>query len=553
MNNDEVENPRPELLEPPMKIFVNQAGYRPDDEKRAVLGFAAAAFAVMDSEGRQVFAGSVTPAGHDAASDSDVWHADFSALKAAGTYRVTANGEMSQAFEIRDDVYNDCFDKCMKAFYYQRCGCELTPEFAGQWTHGKCHCGRALLWEKRSISLEISGGWHDAGDYGRYVTAAATALAHLLYAWKLYPNVFLRQNINIPGKPSAMPDVLIECKYELDWLLKMQRFDGAVWHKATTAQHVGFIMPEDDHDQIYVMPVSSSATADFAAITALASSVYQKYDAEYSVRLMKSSLAAYDWLEKNPQFTGFTNPEGCNTGSYGENTDVDNRFWAAAELFSATGEERYYTKAVELIHTDFPRTALGYASVGGFGALSLVLGGRAGGAVLNILHKDFVSHADYLAGICDESRWGVSLGAGDFHWGSNMRVLTNGMIFLIADWLEKNSITGNPHYRRYAEMQLNYLLGVNAAGYSYVTGVGGFCVNYPHHRQTFADDIEECFPGLVSGGPDSHLDDSAARALIPKGTPPMRCFADNFECYSLNEVTIYWNSPAVFLLAGLNE
>jgi endoglucanase len=57
----------------------------------------------------------------------------------------------------------------------------------------------------------------------------------------------------------------------------------------------------------------------------------------------------------------------------------------------------------------------------------------------------------------------------------------------------------------------------------------------------------------VSGGPDSHRDDKFAEELIPEGTPPMKCYSDNMECYSLNEVTIYWNSPAVFLLAGLSE
>lgn len=177
MNNDEIENPRPEMLEAPMKIFVDQAGYRPGDEKVAVLTFPASYFAVVDQSGMQVLSGSVVSAGHDEASGDDTWRADFSGLKTPGEYRVVSGSESSEPFKIRDDVYIDCFDKCMKAFYFQRCGCELLPQYAGQWIHGKCHCGRALLWENHSVSLEVSGGWHDAGDYGRYTTAAATALA----------------------------------------------------------------------------------------------------------------------------------------------------------------------------------------------------------------------------------------------------------------------------------------------------------------------------------------------------------------------------------------
>lgn len=553
MNNDEIENPRPEMLEAPMKIFIDQAGYRPGDTKTAVLTFPAGYFSVVDENGRQVYSGSVQSAGHDDASGEDLWLADISGLNTPGKYRVVCGAESSVTFEIADNVYQECFDKCMKAFYFQRCGCELPEQYAGAWTHRLCHYERALLWENHSVSLEVSGGWHDAGDYGRYTTAAAAALAHLMYGWKLYPRAFRRQDINIPRSSEDMPDVLTECRWELEWLLKMQRYDGAVWHKATTAQHAAFVMPEDDHGQMYVLPVSSCATADFAAVTALASTIYRKYDGIFADWLMKCSLAAYDWLEKNPQFTGFSNPEGCGTGVYGEHSDKDNRFWAAAELFSATGEERFYNSLLELLREDFPRTALGFASVGGFGSLSLLLSGRAGGALLNVLHKDFISRAEELAHVCDSNGWGVSLTPDDYHWGSNMSVLTNGMIFLIADWLERNSVSGKPRFRRYAVKQLDYILGVNATGYSFITGVGSFCVNYPHHRQAFADNIEECIPGFVSGGPDSHRDDKFAAALIPEGTPPMKCFSDIMECYSLNEVTIYWNSPAVFLLAGLTE
>ena len=168
-----------------------------------------------------------------------------------------------------------------------------------------------------------------------------------------------------------------------------------------------------------------------------------------------------------------------------------------------------------------------------------------------LLHKLFLRQAEELAALCDNSGWGCSITKDQFYWGSNMKVLTNGMVFLIADFLERNSINGVPRFRKYAAMQLNYLLGTNATGYSFVTGVGDFCVNYPHHRPAFADGIEECIPGLVSGGPNSRKEDKFAAALLPEGTPPMKCFSDNTECYSLNENAIYWNSSAVFLTAGL--
>ena len=96
---------------------------------------------------------------------------------------------------------------------------------------------------------------------------------------------------------------------------------------------------------------------------------------------------------------------------------------------------------------------------------------------------------------------------------------------------------------------LHYLLGANALGISYVTGVGEFRCNYPHLRPAFADRIEECIPGMVAGGPNRHLSDPFAKQIIPEGTAPMKCYADDTASYSLNEITIYWNSPAVFVLA----
>lgn len=134
----------------------------------------------------------------------------------------------------------------------------------------------------------------------------------------------------------------------------------------------------------------------------------------------------------------------------------------------------------------------------------------------------------------------------DYHWGSNMVLMQHGMIFALCDALEQGS-----RWRSYAAAQVHVLLGVNALGYSYVTGCGEFAYNNPHLRPAYADGIEACMPGMVSGGPNRFPADEVGRILVPEGTPPMKCFVDHVGCYSLNEITIYWNSPTVFVLAYL--
>lgn len=530
-------------------IYINQSGYLPNDRKRAAVTLAAEDFRVVSESGEVCFSGKTEYHGFDECSGDEIRIADFSGLKAPGKYRVEAGGNGSVMFEISSDCRRKVLDSVTKAYYYLRCGCGLDPEYAGKFAHEKCHCSDAVLWDDHSVSLEVTGGWHDAGDYGRYVTAGACALAHLLYAFKLFPKVFERQELSIPESGNGIPDILNECRYELEWLLKMQRADGGVYHKATTALHAPFVMPEDDKAQMYVFGISTMATADLAAVCALASGVYFVYDAEFAGKLLSAAKLSYEWLEANPGFIGFSNPEGCNTGGYGEHTDTDNRFWAAAELYNVSGDEKYYNDMARLAGEDFPFTALGYGSVGGFGALSCLLGSMAYEVELyNNFKNSFINEAEYYKTLSDKCGYGAAMAPGDFYWGSNMQLLKRAMVFIIAGRLR-----GDDRFAPYAAAQLDYLMGVNATGYSFVTGCGENAFKNPHLRPAAADGIDECIPGMVSGGPNGNPADPTAVRIIAKGTPPMKCYADHVGCYSLNEITIYWNSPAVFLLAYLEE
>ncbi len=529
----------------PFGIFVDQLGYYPDSGKKAIIPFECNGFDVVDMDGNVRFSGTPVSAGYDEASGGNVWTADFSDLAETGSYCVKAGGKTSAMFRIGNDVYYDVFDKTSKAFYYLRCGCGLDKRCAGVWHHEKCHTAPAKLWENRDVTLDVSGGWHDAGDYGRYVTAGACAAAHLLYAYKMFPKAFGKQKLNIPE--SGCPDILSEVRYELEWLLKMQDSEGGVYHKATTAQHAPFVMPEDDTAEMYVFPVSSMATADLAAVCALASGVYAAYDKAFASKLRGAAERSAEWLDRHPEFIGFANPEGCNTGGYGERDDFSNRFWAYSELYALTGDLKYHSKLVSAMKEDFPLTALGYGEVGGLGSLAYLLSKQ--GKDVNLEYKlksMFRRKAEELKKTADKSGYGIAMTEDDYCWGSNMNLMTKAMIFAIND-----AVFNDRTYRGYAKRHLHYLLGANALGISYVTGLGEFRCNYPHLRPAFADRIEECIPGMVAGGPNKYLSDPFARQVIPEGTPPMKCYADDTASYSLNEITIYWNSPAVFVLAYL--
>jgi endoglucanase len=113
-------------------------------------------------------------------------------------------------------------------------------------------------------------------------------------------------------------------------------------------------------------------------------------------------------------------------------------------------------------------------------------------------------------------------------------------------------LTGNEKYRNAALNQLDYLLGVNATGYSFVTGFGECAYRYPHHRPSFADGVDDPVPGLVSGGPNKQYPDMVTKTIIPANTPAAKFYIDYTPTASANEIAIYWNSPAVFVAAYFN-
>ena len=538
MNRKYFERDVSQLRTTPFGIYVDQAGYFPHCRKTAVMPFAADTFDVTDEAGSTVLSGSTSHHGFDEASGDDVYLADISALP-CGRYRVNAGGKTSAVFDVAEDVYADVLRDTAKAFYYLRCGCRLEERYAGVYRHERCHCGKAQVWSDRSISRDVRGGWHDAGDYGRYVTAGACAAAHLLYAYRLFPDVLGKLSLDIPRED--MPDILSETRYELEWLLKMQREDGGAYHKVTTMKHAPFVMPEEDTEQLYLFDVSSFATADLAAVAALAADVYS-FDTEFAHRLRTAAERAAAWLDVHG-FVGFANPDGCNTGSYGERDDISNRFWAYAELYSLTGEKQYHEKLLGLAD-DVMLTAFGYGEIGGLGALSYMLCSYdKNEALADKIRSAFAQDAAKLRDISDKSGYGSAMDMGDYHWGSNMTLMKNAMVMAADD------IINGSDNKEYVLRQLHVLLGVNALGISYVTGTGEFRCNYPHLRPAFADGIEECIPGMVAGGPNARPADPFAYEVIAPGTPPMKCYADDAASYSLNEITIYWNSPAVFTLA----
>lgn len=533
-------------------IAVNQAGYPAAGEKLARFTGEACVFRVVDlANGSVVFTGQTGPAVEDKPSGSRVCTADFSSLTASGRYRIEAeDGEASAIFVIADKPYRELQQGLLKAFYYFRCGAALGGDYAGPWGHQACHLEVGIVYDQPELKLDGCGGWHDAGDYGKYSGPGAKAVADLLLAYELYPAAFAGA-FTLPESDGVMPDVLLECKVELDWLFKMQQAaSGAVYHKLTTLNFPGLdVMPEDDTSELYFSPVSAAATGDFAGVMAMAARIYKPFDEPYAGRCLEAAESAWKWLAAHPDVPGFTNPPEIKTGEYGDNEDSDERYWAAAELFRTTGDGQYHRAVQELVQRNFPKYSLGWSDMGGYGTLAYLLTGEEGteASIYSELKDGLLAEAARLLQQSRADGYGISLLEEDYIWGSNMVVMNNAMLLLAAE-----HFSGDAGYAACALDHLHYLMGSNVLGISYVTGFGEHAVLHPHHRPSVGDNVAEPVPGLVSGGPDRGLHDEYVVEHL-QGKPAAQCFADHDLSYSTNEVTIYWNSPAVFVTARFNS
>ncbi len=516
-------------------IMTNQVGYKPASEKIAVFRDVTdeTAFSVINADtGAVVHTGELYGETANTTAEETDFYGDFSAVTEAGKYYITCgNLDDSYTFEIGDSIYGNLLDDTVKMLYLQRCGCAVTDDTFG---HVACHTGMATVYGT-SDKIDVSGGWHDAGDYGRYVVPGAKTIADLLYAYQANPGLY-GDNTGIPESGNGTPDILDEVRYELEWMLKMQAESGGVYHKVSCATFPGYIMPEGEKGQLIVTPVSTTATADFCASMAMAYEFYYDIDRTFAETCIAAAENAWAFLEENQNLI-FVNPEDIVTGAYNDNSDKDERYWAAAQMYRATGEQTYLT-ALEGMTA---KTGLDWTTVGDYGNIALLtMDGIDKMSALYANAKFAVTNqANKLVSATNKSPYGVAISK--FAWGSNMTVANAGIILGVA-----YEVTGDESYISAADSQLNYLLGKNPNGVCYVTGYGTVSPQNPHHRPSMAKG--QAMKGMLVGGVNSNLEDSAAKAYL-KTVAAAKRYVDHAESYSTNEITIYWNSPLTYLLS----
>lgn len=555
-----------------------------------------------------VFTGNVAPWHNgdiNPQSGDRAWWGDFSALRTPGHYVVfdPQNNLQSYNFAIRDDVYHGVLQASLRTFYYQRCGLAITAATGGQWTHEACHVGAG---QDRSAQLlrggkpqgqprDVSGGWHDAGDYNHYVPFLTTTMWNLMMAYELHPAAF-DDDEGIPESHNGVPDVLDEVKWELDWLLKMQLDDGSVCNRVVALTYNIGDNPAHDVQPRYYTPPTTWATAVFAAVTAHGARLYPAFEKAYpgyAARLRDAAEKAWAYLEQHPAMLPADGQDGAGQtasapGSSDAHTDKRLRILAAAELFKTTGNARYGTffetnyadkdgtsdngsqpfasNSFDPSRTqDLNQACYVYATAPGANPAVV---SRIKETLRNSLESNLVPA--YQKG---DDPYRAYMWDGHYCWGSNQLKANWALLAVMAAQLNVNP-AHTPLYRELAEEYLHYFHGRNPLCCVYLSNMGAKGANLGAGKSLMdifhgwfnsspqyhgPDSTFGPAPGYLAGGPNQFF--SKDWISPPHGEPAMKAFRDwsgawnaqrqdNEDSWEITEPAIYYQAAYTLILSS---
>jgi endoglucanase len=543
------------------QIRLNQVGFYPNGPKTAiVLTNRNSNFYLQNINKQTVFTGRLKKSNNPDFAGNNTYIADFSEFQKTGKYRlvVPAVGP-SYPFEIKADAYQHVANASIKAYYFTRASTPLLERYAGKWHRAEGHPDNiVLVHSSAATALRPAGtvisapkGWYDAGDYNKYIVNSGISTSTLLSLYEDFPTYMKRVKLNIPESGNGVPDILNEALWNLRWMMMMQDVDGGVYHKLTNAVFDKFEMPDSAKAPRYVVQKGTAATLDFAAVMAQAARIFSKYPNALpglADSCLSKASKAWDWAVKNPNVvydqdkmnTQFS-PE-VTTGAYGDDRFGDEFIWAASELFVATRHPEYL-KAVNLIpDNNMPLPTWSNVRLLGYYTLiknAGLLGDKAP-KELSKLQQKLLACANELINGADDNAYQTVMDKSvqNFNWGSNSIAANEGVLLIQA-----YRLSGNTKYLKYALTNLDYILGRNGTGYSYITGYGSRSPMHPHHRPSKSDGVVDPVPGLLVGGPNPGMQD---HIRVPSLVPD-EAYVDDDRAYAVNEIAINWNAPFAYL------
>jgi endoglucanase len=560
----------PEVYEPDTgpRVRVNQVAYLPAGPKNATLVTDATTrlpWQLRDAKGTTVARGLTVPRGVDASSGQNVHSIDFGAYRGHGTgYTLVADGETSHPFDVDAAAYRRLRLDSVKYYYTQRSGIAIRDDLRPGYGRAAGHLNVAPNQGDANVpcqpgvcdyTLDVTGGWYDAGDHGKYVVNGGIATWELLSTYERslrartgHPAALGDGTLALPESGNKVPDVLDEARWELEFLLKMQvpagqPLAGMAHHKVHDEQWTGLpLLPSQDPQKRELHPPTTAATLNLAATAAQAARLYRPHDKAFAARALTAARTAWQAALAHPDLYADPN-DGTGGGAYNDDDVTDEFYWAAAELYLTTGERQFADHVLDSpVHTAdvFGPTGFDWGHTAAAGRLDLALvPSRLPGR--DQVRRSVVKAADtYLATLTAHPYGMPYAPAGNrYDWGSSHQVLNNAVVIATA-----YDLTGARKYRDGALQGMDYVLGRNALNVSYVTGYGEVS-SHNQHSRWYAHELDPTLPnppsGTLAGGPNSSIQDPYAQSKLT-GCVGQFCYIDDIQSWSTNETAINWNA-----------
>ena len=345
-------------------------------------------------------------------------------------------------------------------------------------------------------------------------------------------------------------------------MLSMQDEDGGVWHKQTSEQFCGFIMPEKDTLVSYVIGTgqepfkSSCATGDFAAVMAIAARVYKPFEPAYAAECLRAARKACAWLEKHPNVT-FRNPAGrvdrrIRRRQLRRRAAVGRRRTVAHHRRGATTDRiswtHYARRSAQRHRGPNATDPQGWANVANLALWTYVLGGgegcRRGGRHPPTIPSKAAD--EIVRAHAPANGYRISMTTRDYIWGSNGVAANYGMQLLVA-----NAFRPNPRYVETPSKTCTTCWGGTRSrcrsSRRWATTRSAIRTTGPAAR---TESRAVAGPALRRSQPRAPGSGHARRRSCPRACPRRRCTWTTRRPTRANEVAINWNAPLVFLLAG---
>ena len=591
-------------------ISVNQLGYDPDLAKIAVLGdnkgdvlYGASSidlsgeytWELVDAATNEaVTSGTIDTFKKDADSADTVGKIDFSEWKTEGTYylRIKDKEWRSFEFQIKKDLYADeshnLLTNALNYFYQSRSGQEIKPEYITSgdtaalahndkyqtdtaavqklWTND--YWGQEAAVDYKSSSITANGGWYESDGYGKNLVSGGMSLWLLQNMYERSTSANTEAKFAdgsgicvVPETDNEIPDILDECRYELDFMSQMKvsedeptwgKYAGLYYSELTDNREVGLTATPWDYMERYgttriVKPPTFAATLNYAACAAQAARLWQKYDEKYAAELLQSAKDAYEAFMQNyypADFSATVHPEymyEClaeilNETSlyaplyldpYGDLEVLDDAYWAACELFTScsvmgddaadaymkdiSGYEPTFGVNTRIYYDEGSYTMMGWGDTGSAGSLTLALHkDLLDDKQKTALEKSILDTADSYIETEEMQGYGIpykydgpgyyslsSLDPNIYVGGYEEGSNARAVMNMIAMAYAYDQ-TGDVQYLNGVVSGMDYLFGCNPLSFSYVTGYGSYSEQNPSHV-FWAHELDRTLPAAPDG------------------------------------------------------